>query len=637
MGRVILHHGIDPQAAGTAIDDRVVGGCWFEWHRQGGCGPGELKLERSWVESADVRPGDWISIGPSIGDRWYLGRVEEWRADYPAGVVVKLGGMVNELNEVFPGGLGPNGIAPQRYGATDAFPHDPDYSLQQYHATQSVQSIVTTLVQQQILPRTHVTSVGPITAPISAGVDSITMRGEESVRSLLKDLAVRAGGAAWGVDEQARFYFQPDGTAVSATYQLAGNVTRCAATRSRDILFNRLQITGDYIYDRLDRSDNIAQRVYRFRQIHVRDTSVTAYGEHRIRLWLPWIRTDDDAYRFAEAFFDLYAAPPTKYLVEAIADVAQPPKPWLGRVQLADEAGNTIASGVPSVVRVRFDECPTVRMEIGPEDPRRLWPEPPEDERYELPTIRKHSESSLESTSLASFSSVPDESSLIGGTTGGTTNEPPTSEPVPTSFATSDWTSATSLLESQWSSIDPSSGYDSLTSEWPSSEWPSSNTESSLPGSTGASDWTSQWSTGGSSAATSDAFSEGSTAWESSLVSDFTSDGSGLTSGASGSSSQWSTDANGSETTGVSWSSEVPTSSTWPGSGTSLASITSVRSGTSATSWSSEVGGSSSIGTSPDSSFMSDAILTSSAVWSTLPSSESSPETPNPWSSSGEI
>jgi hypothetical protein len=36
-------------------------------------------------------------------------------------------------------------------------------------------------------------------------------------------------------------------------------------------------------------------------------------------------------------------------------------------------------------VKVEFDHAPKFALELGPEDPRDLWPEPPEDERWEVP------------------------------------------------------------------------------------------------------------------------------------------------------------------------------------------------------------------------------------------------------------
>ena len=115
--RRILHHGDDPMATPTEISARAVAGCWFELHRQGGCGAGELVIRDRFPERDAIDVGDWISFEYETDDRWYLGRVEARRAGSPAGVQFQLEGMGIELNEVFPGGFGEDadGVPPHRY------------------------------------------------------------------------------------------------------------------------------------------------------------------------------------------------------------------------------------------------------------------------------------------------------------------------------------------------------------------------------------------------------------------------------------------------------------------------------------------------------------------------------------------
>ena len=57
MSRRILHHGPDPDTTPTEISDRAVAGCWFEWHRQGGCGSGELRLRDDFANRGRRRTG----------------------------------------------------------------------------------------------------------------------------------------------------------------------------------------------------------------------------------------------------------------------------------------------------------------------------------------------------------------------------------------------------------------------------------------------------------------------------------------------------------------------------------------------------------------------------------------------------
>src|SRR5690606_42001857 len=61
------------------------------------------------------------------------------------------------------------------------------------------------------------------------------------------------------------------------------------------------------------------------------------------------------------------------------------PFPWLGRVRLQAANGTELARSRIETIRVLFDHVPRFRMELGPEDPRQLWPEPPQDERWEIP------------------------------------------------------------------------------------------------------------------------------------------------------------------------------------------------------------------------------------------------------------
>ncbi len=59
--RQILHHGPTPGGTPVILDDRAISGCWFELHRQGGCGAGEVVLQRDFHERRAIEIGDWIS------------------------------------------------------------------------------------------------------------------------------------------------------------------------------------------------------------------------------------------------------------------------------------------------------------------------------------------------------------------------------------------------------------------------------------------------------------------------------------------------------------------------------------------------------------------------------------------------
>lgn len=388
--RRILHHGPDPDGAPLLLQDRAVAGCWFELHRHGGCGGGELVLRDEFPQREAIEIGDWISCEAAAGERWYLGRVEERRAASPAEVRLRLEGMSVELGEVFPGGFAveAEGAAPHRYAATDLFPHDPDRSLETVDSVDSVDQLVRLLVEQYVVPATHIT-FDPllVEAPLHpAPVTSLKFRGEESVRAVLKDLALRAE-ADWGVDAEGRFFFRRRRGTVVAVWREGRDLTSLKESRDREHLFNRVLLTGDYVYDQIDAVAHIAQRSYRWRGNYVQPDSRAAYGERRIRLWAPWLRTAEDSLAFVREFFRVYSQPTSRYLVETLPQEVLI-APWEGRIRLEDREGAVLTVAWMESLRVLFDHAARFRLELGPEDPRELWPEPPHDERWELPTNR---------------------------------------------------------------------------------------------------------------------------------------------------------------------------------------------------------------------------------------------------------
>jgi hypothetical protein len=367
------------------LSDRAVVGAWFELQRQGGCGRGEVRLRDEFAGREAVDVGDWIAFEASIGDRWYLGRVADREASSPAGVTLHLEGMAAQLDEVFPGGFGSDvgdGIPPWVYGDGDLFPLDPDDADQAVSAANTPTDVVRLLMTQFITAATDITyDPDRVVEPAgSAAVLSLKFRGEETARSVLNDLAVRARGACWGVDETGTFFFHAPPGATVATWREGTDLFRLRESLSRDRLYNRVVLTGGYAY--LQDESGGPQVAYRWRGNYVEPISRAAYGERRIRLWVPWIRTPQDSQAFTREFFRLYAQPSRRYFIEAAATAV---RPWLGAVRLEDIEGNLLAETPVETVRVEFDRSPWLRIEVGPPDPHRFWPEPPHDERWELP------------------------------------------------------------------------------------------------------------------------------------------------------------------------------------------------------------------------------------------------------------
>ena len=519
--RRILNHGPDPASPGVPIDGRAVSGCWFELHRQGGCGPGEIRLERGFAEAPDLDPGDCVSIGSrhaGVDRRFYLGRVESWEAAHPAGVRVRLGGLVGELGETFVGGFGRGGDRPpHRYAATDPFPEDPDRPLQSHDFADRPEEVVDLLAAQYVQPQTRVLAAAPAVAATDARVDTMLFRGEESVRGVLRDLAVRAGHVDWGVDERAELFFRPGPDAQAAELRVGREVTKLTATRARDAAFDRLQITGDYVYDRPASSGAAARPAHRRRYTFLQQGGTPfGHGGRRVAVYVPWVRTADDAEGFADAFFARYGAATTNHLVEAVlppgADV---PRPWAGRVRLCDEDGETIAEAAPEAVRVRFDEAPVVRLELGPEDPRRLWPEPPLNDRYEVaPAAPDRSSDDTSGTVVPGSSDGPGPSTPFppgttssassGSSSGSSASSGPSSNVSsgpssdPSSFVSSDGSSVASSGDSTGSGTSSASatssdtpGSTSVGGSTSGSSSDAAGSSSALDGSTSASDETS--------------------------------------------------------------------------------------------------------------------------------------------------
>jgi len=387
--RRIVHYSPGPTDLQAVISDRAIAGCWFELHRQGGCGAGELRLRDEFPNRSQIDVGDWIALEFESGNRWYLGRVKNRRADSPAGVTLRLEGMAAELAEAFPGGFGRNiadGVPPHRYAQTDLFPDDPDYADETVDAVSEPHEVIELLMQQYVVPATNVTfDPTRIESPLQpAELTSLKVRGEVSVRDVIKDLSVRARDASWGVDEDGKFFFLRQRSTLLATYREGVNLVSLDETRDRDLLFNRVVLTGGLVYDPALGSDVVGRTFYRWRGNYIQPASRSQYGERRIRMWVPWIRTRSDAREFVREFFRIYAEPTTRYLVE-VGNQSTLPRPWEGRIRIEARDGSELTTAQVETVRVQFDHAPRLRMQIGPVDPRTVWPEPPHHEESVIP------------------------------------------------------------------------------------------------------------------------------------------------------------------------------------------------------------------------------------------------------------
>ncbi len=382
--RRLLRYGPSPGQLQSAIEDRAIAGCAFELHRLGGCGQGEVQLKDGFDDRDQLTVGEWLACEYDDGDRWYLGRIEERLARSPGGVTLRLEGMSVQLNEVFPGGFGSDadGAKPHRYAAVDKFTGDPDRQAETVDDVERPEDVVRLLLSQYVAPQTDIrVEAGLIEdAPFAAELASLKFNGEESVRSILKDLALRLRNASWGVDELGRFFLLQARTPTLATFQQGVDLIDLREEQTREAVFNRVLLTGGYVYGSPS-IDSAVTAAVRWRGNYRQPASISANGERRIRLWVPWIRTQEDSRQFVREFFRLYAEPARKYTIQT-AEVASCPRPWLGRVRVLDRHGDELCLGQPETVRVRFDNAPRLTLSIGPDDPRTHWAEPPHDERF---------------------------------------------------------------------------------------------------------------------------------------------------------------------------------------------------------------------------------------------------------------
>uniref|UniRef100_A0A7C4LK61 Uncharacterized protein n=1 Tax=Schlesneria paludicola TaxID=360056 RepID=A0A7C4LK61_9PLAN len=379
--RRVLRYGPAPHQLQETLGERVIAGCWFELLRQGGCGEGQLTLHQAFADRHALQVGQWIACEFDDGDRWYLGRIEQRRSQWPVGITLKLRGMGVQLEEVFPGGFGirADGRRPHRYSRSDRFYDDPDYLRETADVIQRPEDVVRLLLEQYVTPRTNILAVPDLieNAPLAAEIVSLKFHGEDAVQAILRDLALRVRGAAWGVDEQGRFFFLPPRSLPIATVQVGQATVRVVEIQDREDLFNRVLLTGGYEYGG---GDSAADVVRRWRGNYWNPHSVARFGERRIHLNVPWIRTPEDSRQFVREFFRVYAAPVTRYLVDVFGAVSCP-RPWLGPVRLLDRDGSELLHTDIERIRVQFDSTPVLQMELGPRDPRQGWSAAPHADR----------------------------------------------------------------------------------------------------------------------------------------------------------------------------------------------------------------------------------------------------------------
>jgi hypothetical protein len=352
----------------------------FELLRQGGCGAGQFALN-------DRFPGEYegFSIGQYVRCSWaegeepvYLGKVEEIISDAPSGLSLRTFGPVGQLTELQAGGFDSEDLAlPHLFAASsDRFIYDPDINLQSYDFVDTVPGLIQKLYDRYIAPRTNI-GLGTISATAPVPFGSSVFRGQENVSQIIRTAAVQQLGASYGVDANNELFFVDRNLTELHTFQEAQHLSKLSKNVDRDLLYNRLILTGDYSY-----FPNLPTKFYRWVSAHASLSSIAAYGSKKIVLYVPWIRTWQDANSFAEGFFEAYGEPRVRFSATTIPQGAIM-RPWDGTVGLLNRAGSDLVRAERfDRIEVVFDRAPYFSFTTGPEDLQ--WPVTPEPNRWEI-------------------------------------------------------------------------------------------------------------------------------------------------------------------------------------------------------------------------------------------------------------
>jgi len=401
----------------TAIADPRAMQISFELLRHGGCGSGSVVLKDEFVNRGTFSIGEYIEILYDASTPWYFGRIENIAETSPSHVTLSLYGLWSELSEVWPGGFGgSNDKAPHRYAKTSYWGNDPDFNLDTNYAVTQPEQLLCLLYEHHIKNTTNI-GRGPIESPSpQVGFDGVKFRGEESAAAIIRSVSTGMKTASYGVDEAKKLFVKQlrshvvkvfqEGTASVATNDEIENLSR---TTDRSLLYNRLLITGGYLY-----GTSIGPGFYRYQSTFRQADSITLNGERRFRAFVPWIRRNADAILFAKEFFRRYSRPTVRYTFRS-SGIDTLFRPWDGRIRIKAADGSTLVTTHFDRIQIDFNEIPKCTVTVGPEDVQ--FPVSGEQQRFEIahPTDRGDGESAPDASvdSLAEFAGHSSAESLV--------------------------------------------------------------------------------------------------------------------------------------------------------------------------------------------------------------------------------
>ncbi len=367
--RIYSHDGV----TNDILPNEEVVDARCEFVRQGGCGSGSLLLKGPF-NSYNITPGMHVQFLYDSLTPWYIGRVEEVSPASPSGTSVRLFGWMTYLNDIQIGGRGKNDSKdPVHYvhpDDADIFPSDPDKELQTKTEVETLTELLEDVVTNYVIPDTPISfgSFDTPTDPEDNEFLSMIFRGEDSVSQLMRHVAVALGWSAWGVNESGVLFIKNMPTSTTLQFQEGVNVFNLVKNVDRSKMFNRLTLTGGPIFGAADDPG-----FYHYRVNAVHYPSILNYGEKKMSITVPWLRTNLDTYRFASKLLAEFGGPTTNYTFSVLGHeaigVERPILPWLDRVSLLDANGVELTNGIPVNVQYSFNDTPIVEsMTLGTDE-----------------------------------------------------------------------------------------------------------------------------------------------------------------------------------------------------------------------------------------------------------------------------
>jgi len=320
------------------LQDRVVGGAWFTWEREGGCSEAGLTLLEPFNRLEDVAIDADVQFRYDTNTTWWRGFIDDWESTLTGGLRVSCRGYKSLLTDSYPGD-----VSELKFGSDIAVG-------ERTIADTDVESVVDYFADNW-LP----SGIGKGTINAGDDIDLTDFRldGTMDLLETIEALSDIVGDVVWGVDETKDFYFRAARTSTAQTFYFADrNETFEVMQASRRVSrkgYNKLIIRGGEL------ADCSGQYIGVF---------TTGDGKRSIALMIPGINNDTDGLLFANNFFGKHPITPDVYSFEAL-NLTSLVKPSDGVVKIYDQSRKSIGSFHINSVRYAFDETTAAGFDIA--------------------------------------------------------------------------------------------------------------------------------------------------------------------------------------------------------------------------------------------------------------------------------